>query len=212
MSSVSLICCVCGKSYDSPLNFYNLKKRRAPFAKDYCSQKCFQLGKNGKLKVNCDLCGKEFSKRKCQIRITDHNFCSYSCAAIYRNNHKTVGTRRSKLEIWLEEKLIEKYSNLDVKFNSCKDIGYELDIYIPSLNLAFELNGPVHYQPIYGQARFSATQNIDNKKVELCRSKNIELIIIDVSNEKLFKEKNGINHYNNISLVIDDKIYRGLEQ
>ena len=34
-------------------------------------------------------------------------------------------------------------------------INSELDVYVPSLNLAFELNGIFHYEPIYGEKKLN---------------------------------------------------------
>lgn len=56
-----------------------------------------------------------------------------------------------------------------------------MDIYILSINLAFKLNGPTHYEPIYGTDRLENTKNKDRMKMQLCHQKNIELCVIDTS-------------------------------
>lgn len=65
----------------------------------------------------------------------------------------------------------------------------ELDIYIPSLKLAFELNGLFHYEPIFSKEKLDNIQNNDNRKMQACYEKQIELCIIDVSKQKYFKEQ-----------------------
>lgn len=100
--------------------------------------------------VPCKNCKKLFQKAQSQINQTKNNFCSSSCAATYNNTHKTTGTRRSKLEVWLETKLPEIYLNQEFHFNGKDTINSELDIYLPKLSLAFELNGIYHYEPIHG--------------------------------------------------------------
>ena len=82
-----------------------------------------------------------------------HLFCNHSCAATYNITHKTVGTRRSKLEVWLESQLRELYPNLTLLPNDKTAINSELDFYFPELKLAFELNGIFHYEPIYLRTR-----------------------------------------------------------
>ena len=87
--------------------------------------------------------------------MTKNNFCSRSCSATFNNKNKTYGTRRSKLEVFLEKELIKLYPDLLFHFNRKDTINSELDIYIPSLKLAFELNGIFHYEPIYGDNKLS---------------------------------------------------------
>ena len=82
-------------------------------------------------------------------------------------------------------------------------IDAELDIYIPSLNLAFELNGIFHYEPIFGEKKLNSTKNNDKRKFQACLEKNIELCIIDTSTQKYFKE-NTSNIYLDIILKITD--------
>lgn len=75
-----------------------------------------------------------------------------------------------------------------VDFNQINTINAELDIYIPSLKLAVELNGIFHYEPIYGEEKLKQTQNNDNRKFQACLEKGIELCIIDTSGQKRFTE------------------------
>ena len=67
----------------------------------------------------------------------------------------------------------------------------ELDIYIPSMKIAFELNGPIHYIPIFGQERLERTQNSDYQKLQKCQELGIGVYVLDVSKEKRFTEKRG---------------------
>lgn len=153
----------------------------------YCSKNCRYEDQITKVTVLCKNCNKIFQKKKNQaIKYTNH-FCSHSCSATYSNKHKTTGTRRSKLEVWLETQLQISYPNLGILYNNKKTIGSELDIYIPSLSLAFELNGIFHYEPIYGDKKLSQIQNNDKGKFQACLLNKIELCIIDVSGLKYFK-------------------------
>lgn len=117
-----------------------------------------------------------------------HLFCDNSCAALYNNAHKTVGTRRSKLEVWLEAQLRTLYPNLTLLPNDKTAINSELDFYFPELNLAFELNGIFHYEPIYGPEKLASIQNNDHRKFAACIEKSIALCIIDSSRMVNFKE------------------------
>ncbi len=138
--------------------------------------------------------------------MSKNNFCSQSCAAIYNQSHKTHGYRRSKLEIWLEVELNKLYPSLEIHFNRKDAINSELDIYIPSLKLAFELNGIFHYEPIYGEEQLKKIKNNDTRKYQACLERGIELCIIDTSKIKYFKESTSKPILDIISKIINDKI------
>lgn len=151
----------------------------------FCSQKCLGDFRKNIITIQCKNCNREFrNKNKSQKK---NIFCSRSCSATYNNKNKTHGNRRSKLEKYIEEKLIFLYPNLEIKFNKKDVINSELDIYIPFLNIAFELNGPLHYKPIYGEEKLSQIKNNDQIKLIACTNKQISLYVINVSNFGYFK-------------------------
>ncbi len=141
-----------------------------------------------------------------ELKKTPNSFCCQSCAATYNNKNKTHGTRRSKLEIYLEEELKSKYNNLDIHFNRKDTINSELDIYIPSMKLAFELNGIFHYEPIYGDKKLNQIQNNDTRKFQACLEKGIEMCIIDVSSLVYFKPANTKKFLDIVCGLIDSKM------
>jgi DNA-binding XRE family transcriptional regulator len=170
----------------------------------YCSKKCQSISQITKLNVVCTNCGKEFKKIPSQI--TKNNFCSSSCSVRYNNTHKTKGYRRSKLEKYLETELIKLYSDLKILFNNKTTINSELDIYIPELKLAFELNGIFHYEPIYGKETLNQIQNNDNHKFHTCIEQGIDLCIIDVSQQKYFKIETSKKYLDIITNIIKERL------
>ena len=185
---------------------YELKNKRGEIK--FCSLKCRYNNQITQVQVNCKNCNKEFFKIKAEAKRSPNHFCSQSCSAIYRNTHKTYGTRRSKLEIYIEGRLTTLYSNLDIHFNRKDAISSELDIYIPSLKLAFELNGIFHYEPIFGSEKFSQIQNNDQNKFQACLESNISLCIIDTSSLKFFKENKANKFLDIITSIINNSLYQ----
>lgn len=168
----------------------------------YCSIQC---SVEHTLKVNsynltCDNCNKEFTKLPSQISI--HNFCSQSCSAKYTNKNKKYGFRRSKFEKYFCERFHEEYPSINVIYSERSLIGYELDIYFPQLKTAVEINGIIHYKPIYGLEKFNRIKEIDNLKNILCEEKGISLITYNVSHIKNFTKSILDSEYNILKELI----------
>jgi hypothetical protein len=142
---------------------------------DFCSIQCTNVHLNSPTIFICEQCLETFKKRSGRNKTVKHHFCSSSCAAKWNNAHKTKGTRISKLEVWLSTKLPELYPGLEFHFNRKDAINGELDIFIPTLKLAFELNGIFHYEPIYGPEKLASMQNNDARKAQACLERSIEL-------------------------------------
>lgn len=171
-----------------------------------CSLKCAGVYKRKKILVSCLICGKQILRHPSQLKLYPRSFCGKSCATKYSNAHKTKGNQRSKLEFWLEEKLAIKYPNLEILYNNSTAIGAELDIYIPNLKLAFEINGIFHYEPVFGQDKLEKTKNNDQKKFYLCHKNSISLCVIDSSALKYFKEEQGLKYLNIIESIINKNL------
>lgn len=183
-------CDQCGKE------FWRSSKDRAKFLKNpdkkvFCDVICSGKYKDKTEERTCNQCQKKFRAKYQDIKKGHGNFCSKSCNATYHNTHKNYGHNVSKLELWLSEKLWEKYPRLEIHYNKTDAINSELDIYIPSLSLAFELNGIFHYEAIYGQEKLLRTQQVDKEKIDKCIQKNIKLYQIDTSKQKYFTEKSS---------------------
>lgn len=211
---VTLKCLNCNNLFWKPKNKVQayIKNYSTPQIYDYdyryCSQKCRSIHLGYKIETICFQCKKTISKTKSEYIKSDKHFCSHSCNAIYGNANKTYGYTRSKLEKWLETKLTELYPNIQIIYNDTSAIKAELDIYIPSLKIAFELNGPFHYEPIYGLEKLSKTQKKDRQKLLSCAENGIEFCVIDTSKQRYFKEKH-CQPYLDIIINIIDKLING---
>ena len=214
-----LECLQCGKTFFHRKNHIqvvlknvnkNVNKNRTM---DCCCKQCAAIKRFPAFIVKCSQCGIDFKKNENQIKKYKNHFCSRSCAATYNNTHKTKGTRRSKLEVWIESQLSDRYVNFEIKYNDKIAIESELDIYIPSLKLGFELNGIFHYEPIYGNEKLSSIQKNDMGKFQKCILHNINLCIIDVSSLIHFKQDKAKKFFDIITAIIDKNLeqMKGLE-
>lgn len=160
---------------------------------------------NERVEVSCKHCSVLFTKMPSEIKKESNNFCTRSCSATYNNKHKTHGTRRSKLEAWMEEKLVVLYPDLEIHFNRKDAINSELDIFMPTLNLAIELNGIFHFEPIYGPEKLAKIINNDDRKFQACIERGIELCIIDTSQLKYCIPKNAKKYLDIVIGVIESR-------
>ncbi len=183
-------------------NYYTAKKRHQTLF--FCSQLCRHKYYNHiSIEVKCSFCNKTIKRRASQIAITKHSFCNTSHAASYNNKLKRK-TRRSKIEAKFYNLLVKEFPQLDILSNDKTMLnGSEVDVAIPSLKLAIEWNGIVHFKPIYGQTKLDKIQTIDAKKLKIASNKNINLIVIPdlVSNDKILKQA-----FNDVSNIIKSLI------
>ena len=178
---------------------------------DYCSTKCQREYEErfSTVECKCSSCEIPLVKRKSELKKskTGNLFCSKKCSAEFNNRNKKVGVRRSKLENWIESELCDKY-DFEIIFNGKDAIGSELDIYIPSLKLAFELNGIFHYEAIYGDDKLNSIKNNDRIKFQSCLNNKIELCVINTTESKNFKPERDIKYLKIIENIIEEKIWR----
>lgn len=168
----------------------------------FCGMLCANAAQKKNITVFCTNCSKEFRKRPSQIKRYPNHFCCRSCAATYNNKHKTTGTRRSKLEVFLEEQITSNYPQLNCLFNDKKTIGSELDFYFPSLKLAVELNGIFHYEPIYGSDKLTRIQDNDKQKSIRCYELGIEFCTIDTSSCIHLTDKQKDKYWNILNSLL----------
>ena len=205
-ATTQLVCDYCKNSFDKDSKFIKHKKDRGD-KHVFCSNKCVAKFRDNSKTFECHVCKTAFIRQRSQLKSkSGFQFCSKSCSAQWNNSHKTKGTRISKLEVWLSIRLPSLYPGLEFQFNRKDAIESELDIYIPSLKLAFELNGIFHYEPIYGEKKLASIKSNDDRKFQACLERGIELCIIDSSRLKYFKDKNVIPFLQIIQDIINRKL------
>ena len=187
-------CAYCGNTFLSTKKTCYIRRHsilKRAFKHVYCSRKCGGLHKSvllGTAVYKCKQCGNRFSRTKRLIR--KNMFCSQSCSCKYNNAHRKTGFRRSKAETHLVNLIKADFPNLNVSENnhSLLPSKYEIDILIAEKKLAIELNGPVHYYPIYGADTLSKIQNRDHIKQAELNQMKFSTIVIDISKFHYFKK------------------------
>jgi endogenous inhibitor of DNA gyrase (YacG/DUF329 family) len=200
-TSVTVNCNECG---------VEVEKRASTVGKrNFCSPSCSQRHRKTSVIVNCAQCGAEVEKLLAEFKSYKNSFCNPSCSGKYTSTHKTHGHKRSKLEAWLEKKLTTRHPELEIHYNQRTAIGMELDIYIPSIKIAFEINGPTHYKPIYGESQFKYIKARDAKRKKLSRKNNIKLIEINTSKFQFHERK--VKELNNYLNMIEQEIMKSIK-
>jgi len=180
-------------------------KRTSVQCLKFCGMKCKNKSKEIKIRIKCDQCDKDIDIIPSRKKRFIHHFCSHSCGAKYSNSHRT-GNQRSKLELWIEEQLTILYPKLEIHYNQTSTINSELDIFIPSMKLAFELNGIFHYEPIHGVDKLDRTKNNDLRKFQACSERGIGLCVIDTHNVKYLKKERDKKFLGIITKVMADSV------
>lgn len=104
----------------------------------------------------------------------------------YNRKRGMLPAGQSKDELLIVDYLDKYYPSIDYVRNTRRVITstltnapLELDLFIPDLNIAFEIDGPMHRTPCYGEDRLQAQVINDNIKDEVCKAKGISLFRIN---------------------------------
>ena len=103
-------CEVCGKTFEVLPSA--LKHRMAK----YCSQKCMGTAqkKEGRfVELNCDFCGREFSKRKDHLK--QNNFCSAQCSNAKRRQPDSKWNNPEKIAEYMRTYSVNNRETLNAK-------------------------------------------------------------------------------------------------
>lgn len=101
------------------------------------------------------------------------------------NNRLRRRANRSKIETEFFDRLVASFPDIKMIPNDKEMLpGVEVDVAIPSLRLAIEWNGVIHFQPIYGQEKLNVVQRRDAMKSQLAADLEIRLIVINDTDSK----------------------------
>lgn len=181
-------------SQQCSLGFHNAPRKQEAFQRK--AQRKAEMVKrraDAQFSCLCSGCGKTITGPQSRFTGSKHSqfFCNKACRMSHYNRHvlRPIGSQKSRAEHMLKEMIGVEFPSVAIHDN-VRDVlpsGLEMDLYFPRLRLAIELNGPTHYQPIYGEEALQKTQRKDVLKQQEMRNLGIDLIVIDIShlrNEK----------------------------
>lgn len=130
---------------------------------------------------------KEIQKRKNKARQNWDNKSDDEKADILKQANVAVreaGKLGSKLEKYLLNALMKDGWSVEFhKEQSILNTKLQIDLFIPKLNVAIEVDGPSHFEPVWGDDSLQRNKKYDNKKTGLIIGKGLYLIRIKQSKD-----------------------------
>ena len=103
----------------------------------------------------------------------------------------------SKLEKFILQNLVKDGIKVDFhKEQMLSNTRLQIDLFLPTINTAIEIDGPSHFKEVWGKNTLSRNIKYDNKKTGLILGKGLVLIRIKQSRD--FSNSRGLLVYNNL--------------
>lgn len=116
---------------------------------------------------------------------------------------REASKKGSKLENFLFEKLLKSGLNVDFhKEQSILNTNLQIDLFLPKLNIAIEVDGPSHFEPVWGDDALKRNKKYDNKKTGLILGKG--LYLIRIKQTKDFSKTRSELIFNDLIKTIED--------
>ena len=114
----------------------------------------------------------------------------------------------SKLEKYLLKALMENGHKVEFhKEQVLSNTKLQIDLYVVDLNIAIEVDGPSHFEPVWGEEVLKRNQKYDNTKTGLIIGKNMKLIRI--KQEKDFSKSRASVIFERLMRAMDDVKNKG---
>lgn len=92
---------------------------------------------------------------------------------------REASKKGSKLELYLLDALLSNGYHVDFhKEQTLLNTKLQIDLFIPTLNVAIEVDGPSHFEPVWGNEALTRNKKYDDKKSGLIIGKGLSLIRI----------------------------------
>jgi very-short-patch-repair endonuclease len=109
----------------------------------------------------------------------------------------------SKLEKFVFNKLLEDGYKVEFhKEQSLLNTKLQIDLFLPTMNIAIEIDGPSHFLPVWGEDALQKNINYDQKKEGLILGKG--LMLIRIKQTKDFSKTRSTQMYSVLKELLDN--------
>jgi very-short-patch-repair endonuclease len=116
---------------------------------------------------------------------------------------REASKKGSKLESFLLKSLISDGFRVDFhKEQTLSNTRLQIDLFMPTLNIAIEVDGVSHFEPVWGEDALKRNKGYDNKKTGLILGKG--LVLIRVIQKKDFSKARAKVIYSELKEAIDN--------
>lgn len=114
---------------------------------------------------------------------------------------REASRKGSKLELYLLDKLLQDGYKVDFhKEQTLSNTKLQIDLFLPKLNVAIEVDGLSHFEPVWGSDTLKRNQKYDNKKTGLILGKG--LVLVRIKQFKDFSKARGDVVYQDLLSVL----------
>lgn len=158
-------------------------------------------------------------QRKDKARANWEKMDEYTKEQILQSANNAVreaSKKGSKLELYLLDKLLKDGYKVDFhKEQTLSNTKLQIDLFLPKLNIAIEVDGLSHFEPVWGSETLKRNKKYDNKKTGLILGRG--LVLIRIKQIKDFSKSRAdviyqelLNHIQNIQQVFPDSDNRNI--
>jgi very-short-patch-repair endonuclease len=109
----------------------------------------------------------------------------------------------SKLEHYILKSLLK--DGFKVEFHKeqiLSNTKLQLDLFLPTMDIAIEIDGPSHFLPVWGEDSLQRNKKYDDKKSGLILGKGLKLIRIKQTHD--FSKTRAFQVYKNLKVILDN--------
>jgi hypothetical protein len=152
-----------------------------------------------------DLTDAELDQRKKKSKLAWENLSDEQKENITSAANKAVRVSSkvgSKLEKFILKKLLQ--DGFVVEFHKeqiLSNTKLQIDLFLPTMNVAIEIDGPSHFLPVWGDDALKRNQKYDQKKTGLLLGKGLSLIRVKQQHD--YSNARALLVYNKLKIAID---------